>query len=144
MTTYRYEIANARHLFNMRYIEDIEETGGNYAKLFAGNEQETKEYAYQLPENITWFLTNDIDWKALVKNQYLFQGGIVQETNTDFPSICYLRQESIFETKGYSVKNWKAEKENHTINGLTITAQTNDSFELRGTGKRNQFHRFVP
>ena len=111
VTTYRYEIANPRHLFNMRYIEDIEETGGNYTKLFAGNEQELEEYAYQLPENITWLLTKDIDWKALVKNKYLFHGGIVQETNTDFPSICYLRQKSIFETKGYSAKNWKAEKE---------------------------------
>lgn len=135
VTTYRYEIANPRHLFNMRYIEDIEETGGNYTKLFAGNEQELEEYAYQLPENITWLLTKDIDWKALVKNKYLFHGGIVQETNTDFPSICYLRQKSIFETKGYSAKNWKAEKENHTIKGLTVTAQTNDSLELKGTGK---------
>ncbi len=131
-TTWRYEIANARHLFNMRYIEDIDT---KYAGLFKGNEQELKEYAYNVPEKITWLLTKDIDWKTLAKSKLLFRGGTVEETNTDFPSICSLREDSVFETKGYTSKNWRLEKDNHTIKGLTVTSQTNDSLKLKGSGK---------
>lgn len=109
----------------MRYIEDIEETGGNYTKLFAGNEQELEEYAYQLPENITWLLTKD-NWKALVKNKYTCSMAASYRKQTQiFPpsAIC---GRSPFRDQRILCQNWKAEKENHTIKGLTVTARTND------------------
>lgn len=125
-TTYSYEIANARHLYNMRYIEDIEKE----KNLFQGNEGSLDEYAYTIPQKMTWSLTQDIDWKKLIQDKFYFDSGEVEEKDTQFLSILQLRKNSVFETEKYSLKDWKLKQDNHRIKGLEITYEANENAEI--------------
>lgn len=125
-TTYSYEIANARHLYNMRYIEDIEKE----KNLFQGNEGSLDEYAYTIPQKMTWSLTQDIDWKKLIQDKFYFDSGEVEEKDTQFLSILQLRKNSVFETEKYSLKDWKLKQDSHRIKGLEITYEANENADI--------------
>ncbi|MCI6464030.1 MAG: hypothetical protein MSA90_00990 [Faecalicatena sp.] len=126
-TTYSYEIANARHLYNMRYIEDIEKKKDS----FKGNEGSLDEYSYTVPQKMTWILTEDVDWKKLIKDKFYFDSGEVEEKDTQFLSILQLRKDSVFETEKYSLEDWKLSQDNHRIKGLEITYEANEKAEIQ-------------
>lgn len=124
LTSGIYAIKNARHLYNIRYMEDYTE-----------REREIQE-GLQTPDQVTYRLTQDISWAEFVKNESLFQSGeIVIETkqtddkkDTDFPSVKQLRQNSTFAGN---------EHKRYSMEGLTISRGSNEVAELYAANQGN-------
>ncbi len=120
-------IANIRHLYNVRYIEDLE-----------GTTDTTKPVNYAEKLKITYGLCKDISWTAFINNGNLYksdtgnrQGGLlnlpngveVAGTSLAFPSIRQLHADSTFNSNTTSSTG-------HTIADLTISTEANRKAEI--------------
>lgn len=131
--TTEYAIQNARHLYNIRYEEDYQAEDAE-----ALNENNT--VTYRLEENIDWaeFCRHDtggnkddgLYWFGADTNSARFsllsERDAQKATPTVFPSIRQLREYAIFTGQKNSGKIYK-------INGLEITAETNEAAQLYQT-----------
>lgn len=121
-----YSIRNARHLYNIRYIEDL-----SYEKE-AGNTEEVKSIAgttFILKSNIDW---NEFKTKGQLYNSYSTSGNIqlsslnnrivdengnyienVNRYNCDFPSFSQVRAKDIIDGN------------NHRISGIAVSEISN-------------------
>ena len=131
--TTEYAIQNARHLYNIRYEEDYQAEDAE-----ALNENNT--VTYRLEENIDWaeFCRHDtggnkddgLYWLGADTNSARFsllsERDAQKATPTVFPSIRQLREYAIFTGQKNSGKIYK-------INGLEITAETNEAAQLYQT-----------
>lgn len=112
-TSAAYGLKNARHLYNVRYMEDYTEA-----------EREKKGYeGLQTANQVTYQLAKDVDWKDFLKKEVLYAGGEVEE-EADFPSLKQLRKDSVFEGRGIKT---------YTISGLSITEASNGDADIYGT-----------
>lgn len=109
-----YTVKNARHLYNIRYMEDY-------------SEDERRDAGMTELAPLTYQLTEDISWEAFQENDVLFRNGEVQE-EADFPSLKQLRMNSVFESGG---------NKKHTVSGLTITEESNHTASIYDNGSEN-------
>lgn len=126
VVNYNYSIANARHLYNMRYVTDItantEKSVDELRLSSAHYEQDTKKTLA-----CHFQLSKDIDWTKFVASGafYNTNGNDIQlndETASlaeSFISMKQLRAEDSLEGKN-------ADGESYTIKGLTISQAGND------------------
>ena len=114
-TEIQYALKNARHLYNMRYIEDFgEDKYGTLLQTIYGREMNS--VTYQLEENI--------DWETFQSDSHaLFQSGAEsrQETIESFPAIRLLRNNSVMESEGAG---------KYTIRGLKVVVETQEAAGL--------------
>lgn len=122
--TITYTLKNARHLYNMRYVEDFKPNKA------AGKAR--KSYKYQIAENI--------NWQKFIKEGYLYDTSNIYKDNsrdmdealvsgvtdihTPFPSITSLKSNSSLEGK---------DDKNNTIAGLTLRETANSSTAVYGS-----------
>lgn len=124
-----YTLKNARHLYNVRYVEDF-----TPKKAVSGAAD--RECTYQLAENINWqkfikdgylYDTDNIykkkDWNSLTA-----QVTPVKDTATPFPSVGTLKSTSVLEG---------ADEKTNTISGLIIKEDANSSTAVYGTEINN-------
>lgn len=124
-----YTLKNARHLYNVRYVEDF-----TPKKAVSGAAD--REWTYQLAENINWqkfikdgylYDTDNIykkkDWNSLTA-----QVAPVKDTATPFPSVGNLKSTSVLEG---------ADEKTNTISGLIIKEDANSSTAVYGTEINN-------
>ena len=109
-TSTTYTIKNARHLYNIRYLEDYGD------ELSA--KSESRRTAYQL--------TEDVDWGRFAEGGSLYESGKIidwkpGEDVPAFPSVKQLRADSVME----GTKN-----KSHSISGLRITKNDNETLEV--------------
>ena len=119
---FNYTVKNARHLYNVRYLEDMSEA--NLAKYKKTNE----ETAY-----ITYALIKDIDWAEFVKGENYYatdKTGVKYDdyykkheninimTDTSFASIGKLRMYDKFIGNEYKVSGININEKFNVISGL--------------------------
>ncbi|MDD7209234.1 MAG: hypothetical protein PUH29_04155 [Lachnospiraceae bacterium] len=104
-----YTLKNIRHLYNVRYIEDLgNDTSGTVLKQIYGRDM----------NRITYELTEDMDWESFqIESRALFQSGSEagRKEIESFPSIALLRSGVVMKGTG---------EDNDTIRGLKITDQS--------------------
>lgn len=104
----RYGLKNARHLYNIRYIEDYgEDTSGMLLSTIYGRDM----------SQITYEIEEDMDWESFQSDCHaLFQSGVEvgQDKIESFPSIKLLRKTAAMKGGG---------TEKYTIRGLQITGE---------------------
>lgn len=106
-----YTIKNARHLYNVRYMEDYSDAERNVQGYEALKTAD--EVVYQLAEHI--------DWKEFQKKESLFKGGGESLVDQDFPSVKQLRSDAEFVGIGNN---------SYAISALEITETSNEEAEL--------------
>lgn len=119
-----YTLKNARHLYNMRYVEDFN------PKKASGKTE--KSCHYQIVENINWqkFIKNGYlyDTSNIYKNDTRDMDKIlvtgVTDIHTPFPSITSLRSDSTLEGK---------DEKTNTITGLTMQEAANSRTAVYGS-----------
>lgn len=101
-----YSIKNARHLYNVRYMEDYTE------------EQRAAWEGLKTAANVKYRLESNVDWSTFKENGALFRGADDNSAvkNAEFPSVKQLRTNMIFESAGKKV---------YTISGLTMSDVSN-------------------
>ena len=98
-----YAIRNARHLYNMRYLEDY--TDGERYDM--GYEKTAEQVSYRLEQNVSW--------SGMAEGGAVFGNEVESPENAAFPSLKQLRSESVLESSG---------TENiYTISGLRIRTE---------------------
>lgn len=128
-----YAIANARHLYNMRYVEDYtkEQRQGEYEKLMTGP--------------VNYEIRNDIDWRAFIQGGFLYHSvrnkdwaigtrelgeDLVTDPETPFPSFRQLRATSVL----------SGGRNSASLSGLSITWESNVELGVYGsTYEENPF-----
>ena len=116
--TKTYTVQNARHLYNMRYLEDYTDN----ERKDMGYEREADQVIYQISE--------DIDWEEFQDHEALFKSGAKMDgtgknealKEQAFPSIKQLRSDAVLESGGTNKR--------HTISGLEINDTANDKASL--------------
>ena len=118
-----YTVSNARHLSNIRYLEDYTEE----------QREKTGYEGLKTADHVTYQLTQNMDWRALIENGCLFatdtakdDSNEVTEVKTEFQSIRQLRSNAVFEGN---------ERRTYTVSGLYITEKANQKAFLYGTGE---------
>lgn len=110
-----YTLKNARHLYNIRYIEDYgDDASGTLLPAIYGKDM--SQIIYQIEENI--------DWETFQSDSHaLFRSGEKTglEAIESFPAIRMLRQGSVMESEGIT---------RHTIRGLKITEDSEEAAGL--------------
>jgi prepilin-type N-terminal cleavage/methylation domain-containing protein len=134
--SYSYTLENGRHLYNVRFVEDLTEKQQNSTNDKFNTETISNRFE----------VTKDIDWKKFAADESLYYtSGSIElaasdlETNItkisdnvsiattcDFPSFKQLKNADTFAGNTDSGKN----KKNKTITGLTITEEANTLFGL--------------
>ena len=114
---YDFEIANGRHLNNIRYLEDLSET-----KLKESNA------GYKAVDLVAfqYALKNDIDWKAFVKDGNYYNSDISNLKNLDkeylekgyFASIDKLRINDVFDGKEYTISGLRISQVHNCLSGV--------------------------
>ena len=134
--TVDYTISNARHLYNLRYVEDYTEAqrqGEGYTSLLTGK--------------VNYEIRNDIDWREFIRGGFLYHSAqnkdwaigvrqlgedLVTDLQTAFPSFRQLRGTSVL-TGG---------RDGSSVSGLTITREANaDGGVYGGTYEGNAYDR---
>lgn len=121
--TYTYAVSNARHLYNIRYREDL---------LAKEAKPEVIYNVYELTQNINWkqFITGgslyDTDNTYRTENVTSDTAAVkaLQDKKTAFPSICRLNSNSVLESRGDKA---------YTVSGLTIEEKANSKSAVYGT-----------
>ena len=118
---YYYTIKNARHLNNIRYIEDLGENG---VKAYRGTEDDVTQ---------TYLLADNIDWKKFVEdeNYYLSKASNISLpasyyeaknvniiTNTSFASIDRLQMRDKLIGSGRTISGLNINEAFNTLSGL--------------------------
>lgn len=112
---YSYEIANGRHLYNVRYIEDI------------GYDLQSS-LGYGTVAKVDFTVKNSIDWHQFQKTGNLYSSAInyinlgslsKDRTNCDFPSIMQLRSQDTFKGDGKVF-----------ISGINLSLASNTLYKL--------------
>ncbi len=120
VASYQYTIANARHLYNMRYVTDLRantQISEDQLKLSSLHYAQDKQLACK------FLLTEDINWDAFAEEGYFYNTGgnkinVPEDYEDDFVSMKQLRIEDSFDG------------DEHTISGLTITQAGNELSSL--------------
>lgn len=119
-----YSIKNARHLYNVRYLEDYTDS----ERTAMGYEKTADQIVYQFEHNV--------DWNSFVKGGSVFENGAGETDwsgngihpepleNVSFPSFKQLRERNVFGSKG--------KEKVYTVSGLTIDAATNNKMKVYG------------
>ena len=125
---FTYSITNARHLFNVRYIEDL-----SYEKE-AGSTEAAKQI-----KTVTFIMKADLDWDKFQADGQLFnstgavnlaslnnkvsdgKGGTVQTVTTancDFPSIKQIRNRDVFDGNDKKISGVATSEISNALYGL--------------------------
>lgn len=144
-----YSITNARHLYNVRYIEDL-----TYEKQAVDN---TKANSIK---SVDFSLKDDIDWKQFQLDQQLYNstGAIdlstlngkiydvkgnpreqVNTKNCDFPSIMQLRRNDSFDGNNKEISGVNVSEISNALYGLYIVRGSKDlaMYDMRPSGVVN-------
>lgn len=124
IANYNYQIANARHLYNMRYVTDLT---ANTAVSVDELKLSCSHYAQDMTIACHFQITDDIDWENFVAYENFFNTGennilVPEDMEGDFVSMRQLRVDDTIEGNG------------HTISGLNITQAGNDLSALYSDG----------
>lgn len=119
VTNYNYMIANARHLYNMRYATDL-----SLDELKISN----TKMSDALDISMHFWLTDNIDWTQFVADGYYFDtesaGIMVDDEHKDmFASFMQLRMKDTFDGN-----------DDYVISGLKISEANNALLSIYGTG----------
>lgn len=139
--TYDYTIKNARHLYNVRYIEDItyDQEAGKYKKNNGNNGNGGNNGKHAI-KAVNFKLGSDIDWAKFQQDGNLYdtysttgyvnlsnlnkaKGENVTRYNCDFPSISQLRTNDTFTGAGALGKTY-------TISGIEVSEVSNAVYGL--------------
>ncbi len=116
-STASYTIKNARHLYNLRYMED-----------FTDSQRQGDYEGLQTAERMSYLLDENLDWDEFVASGALYESGVavsggdstedgvIRETGVAFPSIRRLRSRSEFVSNS---------SKPYVISGLTMTEDGN-------------------
>lgn len=121
--TYTYAVANGRHLYNIRYCEDLQVKEAKPEVIYN---------VYELSQNINWkqfiagggLYDTDNTYKAESVTSETAAVRALQDENTAFPSICRLDSNSVLESRGDKA---------YTVSGLTIEEKANSMSSVYGT-----------
>ncbi len=129
-SAYTYAIKNARHLSNMRYIEDL-----SYGQE-AGSEAAAATIA-----GVTFSVKDDIDWKDFQQNKHVYDSSgavnlaslngklvdengtkiaLVTKDNCDFPSVSQLRDRDVLEGNGKKITGISVTEVSNVLYGLYL------------------------
>ncbi|MDD3403020.1 MAG: hypothetical protein PHQ72_06655 [Hespellia sp.] len=112
-TTAAYTIKNARHLYNMRYLEDYTEAQRN-VKGYEG---------LQTADQVTYQVVGNIDWTSYAEHALYRGGELAGEADRVFPSVKQLRTGMTLESSSVKIC---------TMTGLTFTEKANADAGIYG------------
>lgn len=117
VTTVTGDIKNARHLFNIRFME-----GQESQEKKTETSADAVNYHYQQKNDIYWDYEDlKTGQKGLVQNKNLYNGQKTESTDKNFPAIAALHRKNV-----YSAKAENAEKK-YAIAGLHISEMASTS-----------------
>lgn len=147
VTDFTYSVTNARHLYNIRYIEDIA-----YDK-----EEKVNGYDKKIGK-VTFILKADVDWKAFEQEGNLYNsydtsgnirlsslnnliadenGDLISNVNTlncDFPSISQIRERDIIDGNNMKITGISVSEISNALYGIYISPTTGELENNRPTG----------
>ncbi|MBR0147934.1 MAG: prepilin-type N-terminal cleavage/methylation domain-containing protein [Lachnospiraceae bacterium] len=132
--SYNYKIRNARHLYNIRYVEDpdiiiTQDVEAYLADSVAGENK----------RQLTFALDRDISWQEFTEAGNLVESNpslkitVADRTASEFPSFKTLRTRDTID--GTKKKNAMSDlvEETYSLKNFTISQEANDTFAVNTT-----------